>query len=1027
MIAPDIIRTLVDRFGTNLDQLRSAAYNETQIRREYLDPLFLALGWDVDNRQGFALPYREVIHEDSIVVAGGTKAPDYSFRIGGMRKFFVEAKKPSVNLKDDVSPAFQLRRYAWSAKLPLSILSDFEEFAVYDCRNRPSRTDKASNSRITYFTFTDIVDKWEEIYSVFSKEAVLHGSFDKYAEAKKKKGTADVDDVFLEEIENWRSLLARNIALRNPKLTQAELNFAVQRTVDRIIFLRICEDRGIETYGTLQELASKERTYKRLVDLFCQADDKYNSGLFHFQQEKDRSESLDTFTLDLKIDDKVVMDIIGGLYYPESPYEFSVLPADILGSVYERFLGKVIRLTKGHQAKIEEKPEVRKAGGVYYTPTYIVDYIVKNTVGKLVEGKAPKEVSSLRVLDPACGSGSFLIGAYQYLLDWHRDWYAAHEPEKLATTKNPPVYLAPGGEWKLATIERKRILLNNIYGVDIDTQAVEVTKLSLLLKVLEGENEQTINAQLKMFHERALPDLGKNIKCGNSLIGPDFFDDQLIVDAEERMRINAFDWKSEFKEIMARGGFDVVIGNPPYVRIQVMKEWAPQEVEFYKTKYSSAAVGNYDLYVVVVERGLSLLNDQGSLGFILPHKFFNAQYGEALRGLLKAGQHLSRIVHFGDEQVFEGASTYTCLMFLSKAVSAQTQVVRVDDLDAWRRDGSARVGVISTETIQTNEWSFAVGEEQSLLEKLSGEKVKLQNVTDRIFQGVKTSADKIYIVDELGRQGKRIHIFSRQRNADYWVEAKLFHPLVKGGDSRRYKLTRTDRRILFPYGGHGSSDIGLIPMSFMKEHFPLTWSYLLDNKDYLQNREDGKMIGDRWYGYVYPKALDVMSLPKIFTPDIASRASYSLDESGDIFFTGGAAGGYGILVSKDFDRRYILGLLNSRLLEWIVYRTATQMRGGYFSFESRFIKDLPIHVPKLDMPEERSRYDHVIRMVESMLQLNKDLPEAKTDHERTALQRQIDATDRQIDALVYELYGLTEEEIGIVIEAKQRTEGRRNE
>jgi hypothetical protein len=283
-----------------------------------------------------------VIHEDAIKIGGCTKAPDYCFRIGGARQFFVEAKKPSVNVKDDVSPAF------------------------------------------------------------------------------------------LKEIENWRDALARNLALRNPDLTQPELNFAVQRTIDRIIFLRICEDRGIETYGALMALLNGERAYKRLCEIFHRADERYNSGIFHFQKEKDRREAPDELTLGLQIDDKPLKEIIRNLYYPDSPYEFAVLSADILGQVYEQFLGKVIRLTSGHRAVVEDKPEVKKAGGVYYTPTYIVDYIVKNTVGKLLEGKTPKQAAKLRILDPACGSGSFLIGAYQYLLDWHRDWYVNDGPEKHA-------------------------------------------------------------------------------------------------------------------------------------------------------------------------------------------------------------------------------------------------------------------------------------------------------------------------------------------------------------------------------------------------------------------------------------------------------------------------------------------------------------------------------------------------------------------------------------------------------------------
>ena len=530
MTAPDIIRQLVERFELHREAYRSGKYNETQLRREFLDPFFEALGWDVLNTHGYAESYKDVIHEDSLEVEGASKAPDYAFRIGGTRKFFVEAKKPSVNIEMNPEPAFQLRRYVWSAKLPLGILTDFEEFAIYECRSKPDKTDKVSHGRIRMLHYTDYVEKWDEIAGIFSREATLKGSFDKFAEnARGKKGTAEVDDIFLEEIERWRDLLARNIALRNPAeviRNERDLNYAVQMTIDRIIFLRICEDRGIEREDQLKDAAAGTQVYAGLRQLFRQADARYNSGLFHFSDEKGQSGAPDTLTLGLNIDDKVLKDILRNLYYPDSPYVFSQIPTVILGQVYEQFLGKVIRLTAGHQAKVEEKPEVRKAGGVYYTPTYIVEYIVKNTIGKLLEGKTPQEVSLLKFVDPACGSGSFLLGAYEYLLDWHVRWYAANDPQKWAREKQPAIFQAAGGGWQLTTSEKKRILLNNLYGVDIDAQAVEVTELSLLLKVLEGENQETMGKQLGLFKERVLPDLSANIKCGNSLIGPDYYETQ---------------------------------------------------------------------------------------------------------------------------------------------------------------------------------------------------------------------------------------------------------------------------------------------------------------------------------------------------------------------------------------------------------------------------------------------------------------------------------------------------------------------
>ena len=566
---PATILDLVDRFARNREAYRAGQYNETQVRREFIDPLFKALGWDIDNEQGYAEAYKDVVHEDAIRIGGAVKAPDYCFRIGGTRKFFLEAKKPSVDIKGDPTPAFQLRRYAWSGKLPLSVLTDFEEFAVYDCRIKPDKADKSSTARIGYYTFDQYTDPkvWSAIASVFARDAILKGSFDKYAQStKRKKGTAEVDDAFLAEIETWRDELARNIALRNGQTTSRQLNAAVQLTVDRLIFLRICEDRGIEDYGRLQALLNGDRVYQRLFELFAQADQRYNSGLFYFKVEKGRGQP-DSLTPSLTIDDKVLKGIIKGLYYPDSPYEFSVLSADILGHVYEQFLGKVISLTRGHQAKIEEKPEVRKAGGVYYTPTYIVDYIVTHTVGKLLEGQSVKWIGTergkavdrprlsrtLRVLDPACGSGSFLIGAYQHLLDWHLQWYLNNEPDKWAKRRKPPIAANQRGEYRLTTPERKRILLEHIYGVDIDSQAVEVTKLSLLLKVLEGETAHSLGTHLWYEKERALPDLSSNIKCGNSLIGPDFYanEQQTMFDEEERYRINAFDWKAEFPEVFA--------------------------------------------------------------------------------------------------------------------------------------------------------------------------------------------------------------------------------------------------------------------------------------------------------------------------------------------------------------------------------------------------------------------------------------------------------------------------------------------
>src|SRR6266849_4056848 len=496
--AKEEVTKLCRYFTTNRQAFLAAGVKEAHVRQSLIDPLFEALGWDVGNKSMTAPQYRDVIPEDSLDVEGQQKAPDYTFRVGSLPKFYAEAKKCGVNIGADPVPAFQLRRYGWSAKLALSILTDFEELGIYDCTMRPSPSEKASHARIQYFHFEEYPDRWRELWDVFSRDAVWSGAFDQYAASKRKRGTSEVDVEFLKEMEGWRLALAGNIALRKKTLSFDDLNSAVQLTIDRVVFLRMAEDRGLEPYEQLLKLCERPEIYSRFMrDLCRRADQKYNSGLFHFQKESGVSEDPDRITPKLSIDDKVFIHILQSLYFAYgSPYHFGVLPVELLGTVYERFLGKVIRLTAGHQARIEDKPEVRKAGGVYYTPAYIVDYIVRHTVAAQIEGRSPaqlaggKDRAPFRVLDMACGSGSFLLGAYQCLLDFCLNWYIEHKPEsfKKAVYKDPR-----NGQWRLRIEEKKRILTTHIFGVDIDAQAVEVTKLSLLLKVLDGETDQTLS------------------------------------------------------------------------------------------------------------------------------------------------------------------------------------------------------------------------------------------------------------------------------------------------------------------------------------------------------------------------------------------------------------------------------------------------------------------------------------------------------------------------------------------------------
>jgi type I restriction-modification system DNA methylase subunit/predicted type IV restriction endonuclease len=972
MTIPTNIIKLVERFDNNLEAYKQGKYNETQIRREFIDPFFEELGWDIANTQGYAEAYKDVVHEDSIKVGKATKAPDYGFRIGGVRKFFLEAKKPSVNIKVDTHPAYQLRRYAWSAKLPLSILTDFEELAVYDCRTKPLKTDKSSHSRIFYMTYKEYAERWEGIKDIFSREAILKGSFDKYVESKKaKRGTTEVDAAFLQEIERWRELLARNIALRNPDLSQRELNFAVQCTIDRIIFLRICEDRSIEPYGKLMALKNSDNVYKKLFQLFLNADDKYNSGLFHFKEEKGRIDTHDSLTPDLAIDDKTVKDIIDNLYYPDSPYEFSVLPADILGQVYEQFLGKVIRLTSAHRAIVEEKPEVKKAGGIYYTPTYIVDYIVKQTVGKLVDGKKPGPqggVSKFRVIDPACGSGSFLLGAYQFLLDWHLDQYVNDNPNKWAKGRTPRLYQGTGGDWRLTTDERKRILLNNIYGVDIDHQAVEVTKLSLLLKVLEGENEQTLNRQLMLFQERVLPDLHNNIKCGNSLIGPDFYHGQqmTLLNEDEMFCINVFDWKAEFPEILKNGGFDAVIGNPPYVDIKSLPE---ENVKYIFEKYNFAN-NRINLFATFIEKIFMLVkNDSFYYSMIVPTSLLAQGSYKELRKWILNNSLISTIVRLPNElfgNTIGDVKVDTMIFVFTKkqekmnktniiGYSGYNRINKIDrnsanfssQIDQERWNNNDFVWLISTDNLQVE-----------ILDKCIKETRPLEEIVEFSLGVTPYDKYKGHTTDQI--KNKVFH-------ADYKKD-DTFKRLLAGNDVRRYFVKWNEKQWI-SYG--------------------------------------------KWLGA--PRKQKFFTEKRILVKQIIDWTSKQIWASITEYELCNTQNAFNLLKDSEYELEYILGILNSKLM--IFYHRKKYLDEFKMRFQKILIKDckkFPIRTIDFSNPAEKAPHDRMVSLVAQMLDLHKQFESAKLPQKKTVLKRQIDTTDRQIDELVYELYDLTEGEIKIV-------------
>lgn len=978
------ISELVERFNEQAESYKRADYNETQTRRDFIDPFFKALGWDVDNEHGYAESYREVIHEDRVKVEKSNKAPDYSFRLaGGKRLFFVEAKKPSVDVKLDEAPAYQIRRYGWSAKLPVSIITNFAEFVVYDCTKRPKPTDKASASRIKYLSFADYLEEFDFLWDTFSKERVLKGSFDKFVEGKaNKKGTATVDKEFLQSLDTWRKYLATSISWNNKHLDEEEINFVVQQTIDRIIFLRIAEDRGVEPDNNLRHCIKSGNYYKNLFEVFKIADEKYNSGLFDFRK--------DQISKDLNVDNKVIKNVVEELYYPKCEYAFDVMPVEILGTAYEQFLGKVIRITPAHYAKIEEKPEVRKAGGVYYTPQYIVDYIVKTTVGKKVEGKTPEGVGNIKIVDPACGSGSFLLGAYQFLLNWHKDYY--HNLAKETTRKkrryrqegNP---LTPDGN--LTTAEKKRILLNNIYGVDIDVNAVEVTKLSLLLKCMEGETSASIAHQLSMFRDRVLPSLDNNIKCGNSLIDTDYYDGQL--DFGDVKKVKPFNWEKAFPDVFNRkkaiakddlktmaqkarlhaekalhyvaaldeelsavkepgakyenlSGFDVVIGNPPYIQM-AMFEWFDERQKKYMLQRYCSSMGRMNSYGFFIEFGIRLLNEKGKLGFIVPNTILTQDYYQDLRKLILSKTHIDSIVNY-EKLVFVDAVVETVTLVLEKSKSeSETKILFCSSNLAYKE---LSIKQIVFESTHMNRFIVSQNDEDIAVKAKidANSEVKLQDACE-INQAIALKSNRA------------AYLFDVQIDENY-------KPVIDGREIGKYQIK---------------------------------WSgkYLKYDKKAIHSckRED-----------------IFLSPEKIFFRRVSSSLIATLDDKQ--FYALNTL----VVINKKqhlkASMKFLLGIFNSKLMNFYYTSFLKSTKKVFSEIQARQIGQLPLPPINFDNPLFAKNHFEIDDLVGRLLKANADIKDLKLPSKIEQMQQYIAHCEGRIDHLVYQLYGLTEDEIKII-------------
>ncbi|MGC1375216.1 MAG: N-6 DNA methylase [Anaerolineales bacterium] len=937
MSTPDLaytqIESLVHKFKA-MPAAQRRGMNEMQTRLGFILPLFSALGWDTSN-------INEVSPEEKV----SRGWVDFSFRLGGVPRFFLETKKASENLND---PRWvkQSIDYAWTKSVTWALLSDFEGLRVFNAEWRESDPFRA---QFFEFDMGSYLTDFERLWWL-SRPETAAGRLDREAEKVGRRiKRLPVSQSLFDDLKVWRADLYKNLKGYNLGYSPAQIDEAVLRILNRIIFIRTTEDRAVEPnrlQAMLRELEDRhqlDRLSGKLTELFREFDATYNSELFarHFSEE-------------LYCDRMPLEAMIGGLYEKDFVrYNFNAIDADVLGTAYEQYLGQMVAEAEG-ETHTEEKRAKRKSQGIYYTPTFVTKYIVKQTVGRWLDEHGYNPSRPPRVLDMACGSGSFLIEAFDAL-------------DRFVATLRGQVH---GGEMDFSDRARQlEVLLGCIFGVDKDKQAVDVARLNLLLRAL---------------HSREKLPLLTNIYNGDSL--------------------HPETWAQGFADVMKEGGFDIVIGNPPYVRIQTLDKG---EVEYFNQNFVSAT-GNYDIYVLFVEQALKLLKPGGVMGFILPNKFMQVDYGIGLRKLLSDNQFIDKVVDFKEFQVFEGATTYTCLLFLKKEQNPKISILSVTPnphsiVDIF----DSPIKELTPDVFTEKPWSLSNDASKSISDKLNCNAISLLDLPTEISRGSSSGADDVFILKKVGE-----NTYKNKAGKVVEIESDILRIPLYATDFNRYLFhPKSDERIVFPYTISGNS-YSLKSEEEIANSYPKAYSYLESQREKLEQRKDFKT----WFSFSAPRNLSNHDTAQILVPLLANKGLYSIFESNKDFCLM-ASGGFSISVSTEGVSKYfVLGLLNSKALFWCLSQTSNVFRGGWITCTKQYVGPLPIHRIDFAKPAEKTAHDEMVELVGQMLALHKELSTAELgmDDARFTLKKRIAALDVEIDRRVYALYGLSEAEIAIV-------------
>lgn len=944
--AKNNLKELINRFKVNYEFYNNSKYNESECRLEFIDEFLKDFGWDVQNSNGKSPNLKEVVVESYEQELG---KPDYTMTFNGISTFFVEAKKPAVNILDNSDCSFQTRRYGWSAKHRISILTNFKELLIYDCSDMPKSNDPTSKNLIAKYNYLEYFDKYDEIYELISKEIVYNGKFEEKFKSFSAIGQT-IDEMFLKQINDWRVQLGQE--LFNIKGGNIEdINIEIQEFINEIVFLRICEDRNLPLYKTLQKSISIDSMLQKELEKIIEiADKRYNSGIF-----KERN-------IINELDKNILKNIITDLYYPNSPYDFTVISSNILGEIYEVFISETL-IVKNNEVILQAKKENLNRA-IVTTPYDVVKFMVSKSLEKFTNKKSPEEIKKLKIADIACGSGIFLTEVLDYLINYCQDWYEKNKKyDNLEETYT--------NTYKLTYKEKKEILTNCLYGVDIDYQAVEVAKFSLLLKVLENETEETV-----INEKPVLPSLDSNIVNGNSLIDLEMIEDATT---DELINIRPF----SFNDINGGNKFDLIIGNPPYVKTEDMiKLQDKKEVQAYKSKYY-VAYKQFDKYFLFIQRAVDLVKDDGTVCYIVPNKFINNVAGEKIRELISENKYLKMFIDFNYQQVFKDKTIYSSIILLNKSKEENFEYSYINSYEEWIINNKSNIYTeISCNEIDKNPWILSMDlEKMKELKKLFNNSIRLSEIA-RPFNGVQTSLNRIYVI-----KGKEIlgenenYIIINKNGKKYNIEKEVlkmyFQPINKVEKNvNSFDPLVTDKYIIFPYDKNGELiDINLSQYSGIKE-------YLLDNYDLIVPKQiSGKSTGrdvpnaneNNWYQFGRVQAINEFNNEeKLIVGVMSKEPMFMYDNENLVIQSGGTAGYCGIKMKENnkYDLFFLQAYLSHPIISDVMEKMGSDFEGGFYSRGTQVLEKLPIINVDFENEKEKALYDKIVEKTKKIYELN---------------------------------------------------------